>query len=82
MDSEKRQVDQVSNYSAKEETKIENLPDEHDHESTSASSLESQEFEKPVLKRSLKARHLAVSRGNCLICPPPTAKPDNFYYFR
>ncbi|KAL7320162.1 hypothetical protein PS15m_000082 [Mucor circinelloides] len=60
MDSEKRQVDQVSNYSAKEETKIENLADEHGHESTSASSLESQEFEKPVLKRSLKARHLAM----------------------
>lgn len=72
MDSEKRQVDQVSHYSGKEETKIENLADEHDHEIRSDSSLESQESEKPVLKRSLKARHLAVSgeRGEgCLIYP-------------
>ncbi|KAI8637803.1 amino acid permease/ SLC12A domain-containing protein [Parasitella parasitica] len=60
MSSEKRQVDQISNYSTKEETRIEDFEGETGQKSTSVSSLESQESEKPVLKRSLKARHLAM----------------------
>jgi amino acid permease len=57
MDSEKRQVDNASTFSHKEEIKIETLTDENDRITTS--SLESQE--EPRLKRSLKARHLAAS---------------------
>lgn len=59
MDSEKRQVverpQSVSSF--KEETKIETLTDESDR--ISSSYIESQE--QPQLKRTLKARHLAVS---------------------
>jgi hypothetical protein len=57
MDSEKRQIDRASTFSHKEETRIETLTDQNDRITTS--SLESQE--QPKLKRSLKARHLAVS---------------------
>lgn len=60
MDTEKREVyreRQSSTFSGKEETKIETLTDESDRITTS--SLESQQ--EPQLKRSLKARHLAVS---------------------
>lgn len=62
MDTEKREVighheRPPSQFSEKEETKIETLTDESDRITTS--SLESQE--EPKLKRSLKARHLAVS---------------------
>lgn len=61
MDTEKREVvghheRPPSTFSVKEETKIETLTDESDRITTS--SLESQE--EPKLKRSLKARHLAV----------------------
>lgn len=59
MDSEKREVHGrfPSIYSQKEETKVENLSDESDR----GSYLESQHSEQPQLKRTLKARHLAVS---------------------
>jgi amino acid permease len=60
MDNEKREVIHErpsSTFSHKEETKIETLTDESDR--ITSSSLESQE--EPQLKRSLKARHLAVS---------------------
>ena len=61
MDTEKRQVDEgraPSSYFLKEETKVETLTDQSDR--ITVSSLESQEA--PQLKRSLKARHLAVSK--------------------
>lgn len=59
MYSEKKEVDgrSPSIYSQKEERKVENLSDESDR----GSYLESQHSEKPQLKRTLKARHLAVS---------------------
>jgi amino acid permease len=81
MDAEKRHVDQISNYSTKEETKIENLEVEYDHENRSDGSLESQESEKPVLKRSLKARHLAVS-FILFDLHYVYVYINNFYYFR
>lgn len=56
MITEKIQDDRSSTFSNKEETKIEHLNETDDR--ISASSLESQQ---PKLKRSLKARHLAVS---------------------
>jgi lysine-specific permease len=56
MITEKIQDDRSSTFSNKEETKIEHLTEADDR--ISASSLESQQ---PKLKRSLKARHLAVS---------------------
>jgi amino acid permease len=60
MDSDKREVVQrsASIYSQKEETKIETITDENDR--ITASSVESQE--NPQLKRTLKSRHLAVSK--------------------
>ncbi|KAI8333775.1 amino acid permease/ SLC12A domain-containing protein, partial [Blakeslea trispora] len=54
--SEKREVEHISTFSHKEETKIETLTDEGDR--ITVSSLESQEH--PQLKRSLKSRHLAM----------------------
>lgn len=57
MFSKKREVEDAYASSVKEETKIESLTDENDR--VSRSSLESQT--QPKLKRSLKARHLAVS---------------------
>ncbi|RCH86207.1 hypothetical protein CU098_006344, partial [Rhizopus stolonifer] len=56
MAGEKKEIDNMSNYSHKEETKIETLTDENDR--ITVSSLESQE--QPQLKRSLKSRHLAM----------------------
>lgn len=59
MDPEKREVDgrSPSIYSQKEETKVENSSDASDR----GSYLESQHEDQPQLKRTLKARHLAVS---------------------
>ncbi|KAI9244336.1 amino acid permease/ SLC12A domain-containing protein [Helicostylum pulchrum] len=58
MDPEKREVDgrSPSIYSQKEETKVENSSDASDR----GSYLESQHEDQPQLKRTLKARHLAM----------------------